>query len=96
MTSKCDKLLKSVARNHDNFFFQKISDRFTSGLPDYYLLFNGQCVWIELKKTKAKPRNIQKYVMNKLRKAGANVAYFDDFLELERFIRSLVSQHLID
>jgi len=90
LTKLCGNYFKELKRKHEGFFYQKISDRYTSGIPDYYILFNGNTLWLELKKTGAKARPLQEYTLKQLRRAGAQTLVTDDFETVKRAVFSLV------
>ena len=90
LTEQCRKLFKEIQKTHKEFFFQKISDRYASGLPDFYICYYGASIWIELKAKGEKPRPIQVYTMHRLKDAGAIVLCTDDFKEVKEFIKDLL------
>lgn len=60
------------------------------GLPDRLCLFkNGRIVFIELKTTGEKPRRIQKYMHEKIRKLGFTVIVIDTVQCVIEFIKSM-------
>lgn len=92
ITKQCNRLFKSVRAKHKDFYFQKISDRFTSGIPDYYILYRGQCAWVELKRDGADARPLQEYTLRSLRAAGAMTLSTSQFIEVEGFIFMLMQE----
>lgn len=89
ITRKCRELFEELARKHKDFFFQKISDRFTSGIPDFYLIWDGHCAWIELKKTGEVATKLQAYTLSRLKRAGAITLSTDNFKDVVRLINAL-------
>jgi hypothetical protein len=59
-------------------------------LPDYYLIYNGVSIWIELKREGKKPRKLQSYVLKQLCNAGALTLATDDFSEVENLVNEIV------
>jgi len=90
LTRKCNKLFKRLQIEHDGFFFQKLSDRFTSGISDYYVIYNGTSVWIELKAVGKKPDKIQVYFLQSLKRAGAITMWTDDFQDVVELMDSVL------
>lgn len=69
-----------------------LSDHFT-GLPDRMcLLPGGHIVFVELKTTGKKPRKIQLYVHDKLRKLGFRVEVLDSIAGVMTFIKELKNE----
>jgi len=91
ITGYCKTLFQRTSLKHSDFYYQKISDKFTSGLPDYYLLYRGVSIWIELKDKNKKPDPIQVYTMRCLKRAGAIVIWTDNFDVIENFIDQLLT-----
>lgn len=61
------------------------------GLPDRMCLFPGnKIVFVELKTTGKKPKRIQAYMHEKLRKLGFRVEVIDTIKGVEQFINSVV------
>ena len=90
LTVQCVKLFKKIQKDYDGFFFQKISDRYASGLPDFYLCYFGKSIWIELKAKDETPKPIQRYTMTKLKNAGALVLWTDEFKEVQAFMEQIL------
>ena len=72
-----------------------IALKFTSpgndGVPDRIAILPGGQVWfIELKTTGEKPRAIQKWQMQQLRKLGCNVALITGLDEARAWIREVI------
>ena len=80
-----DKYKKALG--HDIFSF-KCSQRFEAGLPDYYILYKGQTLWIELKKVgeKVTEKGLQELTLRRLNQAGAEAVWFNDFFQVERYL----------
>jgi len=65
--------LRWLKRKYPHAVVWKISDRYTSGLPDVLVVKSGQTIWIELKTDIGVTSKLQNYMINKLRSAGAEV-----------------------
>ena len=87
-----DHLVELRQRLGTNFTYQKLSDRFSHGIPDYYITYMGRSLWLELKATGESPRPIQVHVMNKLRKAGNEAVWADNLFEAIQAIDAFVSK----
>lgn len=81
-----------VLQGH-SFFFYKVSDRFTSGIPDFFVAFRGKAAYIELKDTGEKPTDIQMYQMKRLQQAGIMAVWFDSLPVAVKFIDDLVEKN---
>lgn len=92
ITNKCRILFQALAKEHKDFFFQKISDRFASGIPDYYILYRGTSIWIELKAEGKKPIMVQYHYLNKLKKAGAITMWTSNFEDVKRLMSKIINQ----
>ena len=67
----------------------KLSATHISGLPDRLcLLPGGRVVFVEVKTTGQKPRKIQLYVHNKLRRLGFRVEVIDSTEKVKQFIKN--------
>jgi len=53
-----------------NIFHFKISERFSSGVPDLYILNGGVSMWIELKNEKGRPTQLQTHNLSEINKNG--------------------------
>ena len=51
----------------------KLSDRWTSGIPDIVVTYKGRTVWIELKTGTGRLSDIQKWTIDKLIQQGSEV-----------------------
>lgn len=85
----CKDLKKSLG---SSFFYQKLSDRFTHGVLDFYLAFDGKSLWLELKATGERPRPIQVYTIKRLRDAGLMAEWTDDFATARHYIDKLIGK----
>jgi hypothetical protein len=97
LTEQTRKYLKELEIKHrPHVYFHKVSDKFTSGLPDWYILIKGRAVHIEDKDTGKLPRKLQSYTIRKLKEAGALTLVTDSFSETVEFINSvLISENII-
>jgi len=91
ITRQTKKFLELTEREFKpHFWFYKVSDKYTSGLPDYHGLAFGVPFYIELKATGKKPRKLQRYIILRIKNAGGKVLATDDFEEVKKFISSEV------
>lgn len=66
----------------------KVSDRFTSGIPDILICYNG--FWaIELKVGKNKPTRLQRYNLSRINTAGGCAAACYSVEEVRNFLTKL-------
>ncbi|MCB0421157.1 MAG: VRR-NUC domain-containing protein [Bdellovibrionales bacterium] len=89
ITRKFKTYLKDLSKSH-RVYSHKVSDRFSSGVPDYFVIINGYHLWIELKASGEKPRPIQNHTMARINEAGGRAVWFDDYDNLISFIESEV------
>jgi len=92
ITKKVKEYLMEL-KNHFGpaFYFQKVSDRFTDGIPDYYITFRGKSLWLELKAPGERPRPLQIYVLKRLAKAGNMAEWTDNIEDARECIDEFVS-----
>lgn len=68
----------------------KLSSQHFIGLPDRLCLMpNRQIVFVELKTTKQKPRKIQAYVHEKIRKLGFRVEVIDSVQGVKELVNEI-------
>lgn len=82
------KRVRAYLKATPGLWFLKVSDRFASGIPDFLICYQGKFIAIELKAYKKTPRKLQYFVMGELMRAGAIVAWFDDYDKFERWFES--------
>lgn len=84
-----ERLLIKKIRANGGMCIKLISD-YINGLPDRMcLLPGGRIVFVELKSTGQKPRKIQLYMHNMLRKLGFRVEVIDTLAGVENFMTTL-------
>lgn len=82
---QCLAYLKGLA----NCYFFKASDRFTSGIPDIVGCYNGLFFGVELKRPGEKPRQLQYYVLDKIKKSGGYSTWVDNLSDFKLFFSDL-------
>lgn len=91
ITQQVRDYLKEIRKKNDGLvYFWKVSDRFTSGIPDWFILINGQCFFVELKKPGKDARRLQNHVLDKIKKAGGASLATDDFSEFKTILNRLL------
>lgn len=94
-TKDFKKYLKERQKTYgSSFWFYKTSDRFTSGIPDFYVVFRGESAYIELKDLGKKPSDIQLHQMKRMQQAGLLAVWFDSLEPAKQFIDELVSKQI--
>jgi len=88
ITNQCRDYFKALAIKHKDFYEQKFSDRFTSAIPDWYILWRAQSFWIELKRPGEVSTPLQEYTLRQLSKAGALTLSTDNFEDVKELIES--------
>lgn len=86
ITKKTKKLLDSKELRGEPIYFNKISDRFTSGIPDIQGTYYGVSFYIELKDKGEEARKLQDWHLTRAKKAGAEVLSTDNYDEVVAFI----------
>lgn len=94
ITKKTKDLLDGHINNGEPLYFNKISDRFTSGIPDFQGTFYGISFYIELKDEDKVVRKLQDWHLKRARKAGAEVLSTDSFEEVRAFIDNILVNHV--
>jgi len=69
-------LKKLKKREKSSLYFRKVSDRFTSGIPDLEIIYRGSPCYIELKATGKKPTPIQRREIDDRIRAGTLAVWF--------------------
>lgn len=90
LTAKCKKYFTKLQKEHPDFYFQKFSDRFTSGICDYYILFRGLSIWIELKDIGKTIEPIQNHTMKRLHRAGAITLWTSEFEQVKKLVDDII------
>lgn len=85
LTRKTKTLLDSL----DNIYYNKISDRFTSGIPDIIGVYYGIPFYIELKDVGQKPRKLQEWHLKQADDAGAMTLSTDDYDKVVEFMNDI-------
>jgi len=89
--NKTEALLQSYFRRQikklpDPCEHWKISDRYTSNLPDNVVIYHGRTWFVELKAESKKLRNGQEFVGSKIMAAGGLFASCNDRSQVDRLI----------
>lgn len=93
------KITKQVKKYLDSFpkhalWYYKVSDKFTSGIPDFIGCYKGNFFVIELKDIGKKPGKLQEWTLKSIVSAGGSVMStdnFDDVLELFDDLKNISS-----
>jgi len=93
ITKKTKKLLDSKELRGEPIYFNKISDRFTSGIPDIQGTYYGVSFYIELKDKGEEARKLQDWHLTRAKKAGAEVLSTDNYDEVVAFIDQIKSDN---
>ena len=67
----------------------KLVPDYMAGLPDRMILFNGRCVFVELKAPGKTSRPIQRHVQEMIMAQGFDVFELDSVERVDAFMRSL-------
>jgi len=89
ITRQTKALLDTIKKQGAPLHYFKISDRFTSGIPDFVGVYNGRAFYIELKDVGEKPRKLQRWQLEQLKKAGAKTLATDTVDDVVEFLYSL-------
>lgn len=85
-----ESYLETQSKNRNILCFKFVSPG-NKGVPDRILIGNGKTVFVELKAPGEKPRPLQKYVINKMRKAGADVRVADTKEKVNAILKDVMS-----
>lgn len=90
ITSQVRKYFQELAKIRTDFFWLKLSDRFTNSIPDFYFAVNGSSAWVELKDQGKKVDKLQAWTIKKLNKCGVKAISTDDFKEVVALVESML------
>ena len=93
ITKKTKDLLDRYDADGKPIYYNKISDRFTSGIPDFQGTFYGVSFYIELKDEGEEARKLQDWHLRKAHKAGAEVLSTDSFDAVVLFLDRIEKNH---
>lgn len=65
------------------------------GVPDRILIGNGHTVFVELKAPGETPRELQKYVIRQMKKAGADVEVADTKESVDKILNRILAKKKI-
>ena len=80
---KVQKYLKSIGA-----FYFKHSDRFSAGVPDLSVVYNGRTIWIELKTNIGRVSKMQKFYIDAINNAGGEAYVCRSLDEVKDIIRA--------
>lgn len=64
------KVFRYLKSNYPGIWLWKISDKFTSGIPDVLCIYNGRHIFFELKTPKGSTTKLQDFTIDQINKAG--------------------------
>ena len=94
ITLKTKRLLNEYKVLGLPIFFWKVSDRYTSGIPDYQGTFYGIPFYLELKGEGEELRKLQKWTIDQCAYAGALTLATDSYEEVVRFFEDIRINHV--
>lgn len=83
-----ENYLVKRCKEEDILCFKMVSPS-NAGIPDRLLLKDGRYIFVELKAPNKKPRKLQIFTINKLKKYGAEVYISDSKFSVDRIINIL-------
>jgi hypothetical protein len=88
IVTKIEKMLK---RDYPSFWFWKVSDKFTAGIPDIVgcLGVCGQMVGIEVKTDKGRLSRLQEYTIKRIKASGGAACVVRSVEEAKRFMEGI-------
>lgn len=87
-----ERKLVELVKTHGGMCIKLLCDQLI-GLPDRLCLFPSQkAIFVEVKTTGQKPRRIQKYIHEKLRKLGFRVEVLDTISSVINFIEDVIGK----
>jgi hypothetical protein len=93
ITRQTKMMLDKYIMAGEELYYNKISDRFTSGIPDFQGTFYGVSFYIELKDEGKKARKLQDWHLRNARRAGAQVLSTDNYDEVVTFMERIRLNH---
>jgi hypothetical protein len=93
ITKDTKSLLDKYESDGEPIYYNKISDRFTSGIPDIQGTFYGISFYIELKDAGKKARKLQEWHLKKAKKSRAEVLSTDNFEDVKAFMERIRVNH---
>lgn len=93
ITKKTRDYLNEKLAQAEPLYFNKIADRFTSGIPDFQGTYYGISWYVELKDEGEEARKLQKWHLKQAQKAGAEVLSTDDFDAVVLFFEHIKANH---
>lgn len=82
-------LIKRCKQLH--FFCAKFTSPGLDGVPDRIIITPKGVYFIELKRSKQKPRALQKAVMRKMEQSGANVFCCDSIEQVDQLLNTIIN-----
>lgn len=81
--------LKVIKRLHKvpGLWFYKSADRFTSGIPDLLICWNGKFCALELKTTKGRVTKLQEHVLRSIETCGGITYVIRSMDDLSEFLK---------
>lgn len=88
LVTRIEKMLK---KQYPSFWFWKVSDKFTSGIPDIVGCYgvDGKMVGIEVKTDKGKLSKLQEHTLRKIKAAGGSVCVARNVNDVAIFMEGL-------
>jgi hypothetical protein len=93
ITKDTKKILDDYKDAGEPLYYNKISDRFTSGIPDFQGTFHGISWYIELKDIGKKARKLQEWHLKQAKSAGAEVLSTDKIDDVRAFLERIRTNH---
>lgn len=94
ITSQVRELLIILKRNYrPHIFSWKVADKFTSSIPDYYVLIHGTPIHIELKDVGEVPRPLQERTIHEINQARGIAISTDRFKDVENLLMKVIKHH---
>lgn len=72
----------------NKFLCIKFTSLSTRGLPDRLIIGDGRVVFVEIKRKGKKPREYQEYMINLMKRKGADVFWCDNFESFEEHMNN--------
>lgn len=93
LTRATKALLDDYEKAGEPIYYNKISDRFTSGIPDFQGTFHGISFYIELKDKGRTASKLQEWHLERAKKASAEVISTDDYIDIVNFMNRIRVNH---
>lgn len=85
-----NSVMRMIKKEFPGVWAWKISDLYTSGIPDLLLVNDGAYLWVELKTNEGEASEIQKHTIKRLRSKGCFAVIATSVKEVKDLISKIL------